>query len=203
MSAFGWSDTFGVAKAGIVRDVFESRLGTGLAVSTVDLTNSKRRRTAMRANTTTLLLTLALAASTLNCAGVDTVTAQPDSKLVGSWVGTWKIDGSATDHGDISVSVSECGTMTGKMEYSGSEEQESFGAGTLTGQVNGSAATFSYKFANLDQVFGTGSFDGVSDVETKITFSADGSSDRTGYFDLAGAPYFKARILDETWRKQD
>jgi len=156
----------------------------------------------MRTNTTTLLLTLALAASTLNCGGAETTTAQPDSNLIGSWVGTWNIDGSATDHGDISVSVSESGTMTGNMEYSGTEEQKSFGAGTLTGQVNGSAAIFSYDFVNLAQVSGTGSFGGVSDAQTKITFSVDGSSGRTGYFDLSSERRIVARILDGTGREQ-
>jgi len=168
----------------------------------------------MHTNTTKLFLALALAASTLNCAGADdgfavdsepssvsslgvssgTVIALPDSKLVGSWVGTWKINGSATDYGSISISVSESGAMTGNMEYSGTEEQKSFGAGTLTGQVNGSAAIFSYDFVNLAQVSGTGSFGEVSDTQTKITFSVNGSSGSTGYFDLIAIEHLKARI---------
>jgi len=148
----------------------------------------------MRTNTTTLLLTVALAASTLNCGGAETATAQPDSKLVGSWVGTWNIDGSTTDPGNISVSVSESGAMAGIMKFSGPEEQESFGPGTLVGQVNGSSVAFSYKFANLAQVSGTGSFGEVSDTQTKITFSVNGSSGSTGYFDLIAIEHLKARI---------
>jgi hypothetical protein len=88
------------------------------------------------------------------------------------------------------------------MEYSGSDEQASFGVGTLTGQVNGSVATFSYKFVNQARVSSTGSFGGVSDAQTKITFSVDGLSDRSGYFDLADAPHRRARILDVTEHEQ-
>ena len=92
--------------------------------------------------------------------------------------------------------------MTGNMEYSGSDEQASFGVGTLTGQVNGSVATFSYKFVNQARVSSTGSFGGVSDAQTKITFSVDGSSGRTGYFDLSSERRIVARILDGTGREQ-
>jgi hypothetical protein len=220
VSAFGWSDTFAAWKARILRGVSKSRSGTGLAVSTVDFTDSKRRRIAMRTNTIALLLTLALTASTLNCGGAedgfavgepssggslgdssDSAKSEPDSDYIGSWAGTWKTNSLATDQGSISVSISASGAMTGSMKFSGSEEQESLGPGTLIGQVKGSAVVFSYKFANLAQVSATGTFGGVFDGQTRITFSVDGSSGRTGYFDLSSDWHIIARILDGTGRE--
>jgi len=73
----------------------------------------------------------------------------------------------------------------------------------LTGHVTGANVAFSYKFANLPAISGTGSFGVVSNCRTAISFSTVGSAESTGHFDLAEQGCIVARILDHSVRDSE
>jgi hypothetical protein len=172
----------------------------------------------MRAKTKPLLLTLALATATANCAGDGSVEGLEDApgdgsaqsaasasdlRYAGSWLGTWSSSTASTDQGSLSLTVSASGDLTGEMMFAGAEEQSQFGAAALTGHITGASVAFSYKFANLSAISGAGSFRAVSKCLAAITFSTVGSSEPTGHFDLAKQGCLVARILDHSVRASE
>lgn len=115
-------------------------------------------------NIISLFWALILAFSLLGCGGGGSNNPSP-SIYAGNWQGTWIIQ-ETSEYGTKTTTISNTGSMTGKLTNSFGQSTSNF-----SGQVTGSNVSFTYQYAGGPKITASGVFGNIINNQVQITFT--------------------------------